>query len=183
MRARRTEPLMRYIRIFSELSNQLRYASQKRVLVEVALIKLTRPSMEPNLDAILQRLGDLEMPDGGSGGRAHGHPMAAAQEAGSALPDTAWTGAGPGADGDSTRSRRMLRDFRQFGVHPKSGSSPGPAGGPEAGEKRMGQDSPQHGRRRQVYLRDTVVEPGGEGCLTIVFMDPMNYDMGKRPPL
>lgn len=31
------------------------------------------------------------------------------------------------------------------------------------------------------YLRDTVVEPGGEGCLTIVFMDPMNYDMGKRP--
>ena len=38
--------LMRYIRIFSELSNQLRYASQKRVLVEVALIKLTRPSME-----------------------------------------------------------------------------------------------------------------------------------------
>ena len=26
-----------------------------------------------------------------------------------------------------------------------------------------------------------MVEPGGEGCLTIVFMDPMNYDMGKRP--
>ncbi len=52
--------LMRYIRVFSELSNQLRYASQKRVLVEVALIKLTRPSMEPNLDSILQRLGELE---------------------------------------------------------------------------------------------------------------------------
>mgnify|MGYP000470666594 FL=1 len=47
---------MRYIRIFSELSNQLRYASQKRVMVEVALIKLTRPSMEPNLDSVLQRL-------------------------------------------------------------------------------------------------------------------------------
>lgn len=31
------------------------------------------------------------------------------------------------------------------------------------------------------YLRDTVVEPGGDSCLTIVFMDPMNYDMGKRP--
>ena len=31
------------------------------------------------------------------------------------------------------------------------------------------------------YLRDTVVEPGGEGCLTIVFLDPMSYDMGKRP--
>ena len=33
----------------------------------------------------------------------------------------------------------------------------------------------------RAYLRDTVVEPGGEGCLTIVFLDPMNYDMGKRP--
>ncbi len=30
-------------------------------------------------------------------------------------------------------------------------------------------------------MRDTVVEPSGDGCLTIVFMDPMNYDMGKRP--
>lgn len=36
-----TETLMRYIRIFSELSGQLRYASQKRILVEIAFIKLT----------------------------------------------------------------------------------------------------------------------------------------------
>ena len=50
------ETLMRFIRIFSELSNQLRYASQKRVLIEIALIKLTKPQMEPNLDSILQRL-------------------------------------------------------------------------------------------------------------------------------
>ena len=45
--------LMRYIRVLSELSNQLRYASQKRVLIEIALIKLTKPQMEPNLDSIL----------------------------------------------------------------------------------------------------------------------------------
>ena len=32
------ETLMRYIRIFSDLSNQIRYATQKRVLVEIALI-------------------------------------------------------------------------------------------------------------------------------------------------
>ncbi len=49
------ETLMRFIRIFSELSNQIRYASQKRVLIELALIKLTKPQMEPNLDSILQR--------------------------------------------------------------------------------------------------------------------------------
>ena len=59
---------MRYIRIFSELSGQLRYASQKRILVEIAFINLTTPLMEQNLDSILQRITLLEqkmqeMPD------------------------------------------------------------------------------------------------------------------------
>ena len=44
------DTIMRYIRVLSELSNQLKYASQKRVLVEVALIKLCKPAMETNLD-------------------------------------------------------------------------------------------------------------------------------------
>ena len=54
------ETLMRYIRIFSELSSQLRYAAQKRVLVEIALIKLCRPAMETNLDSVLDRIRVLE---------------------------------------------------------------------------------------------------------------------------
>lgn len=54
------ETLMRYIRVFSELSGQLRYATQKRVLVELALIKLCKPAMERNYDSILQRLSQLE---------------------------------------------------------------------------------------------------------------------------
>ena len=54
------ETLMRYIRIFSDLSNQIRFASQKRVLVEIALIKLCRPAMETNLDSVLDRLRVLE---------------------------------------------------------------------------------------------------------------------------
>ena len=54
------ETLMRYIRIFSDLSNQIRYATQKRVLVEIALIKLCRPAMEINLDSVLDRLRVLE---------------------------------------------------------------------------------------------------------------------------
>ena len=37
--------LMRYIRVFSELSNQIRFANQKRVLIELAFIKLTKPEM------------------------------------------------------------------------------------------------------------------------------------------
>lgn len=52
--------LMRYIRIFSEMSNQIRYATQKRVTLELAVIKLTTPQMENNMDSILDRLRVLE---------------------------------------------------------------------------------------------------------------------------
>lgn len=55
-----TDTLMRYIRVFSELSSQLRYATQKRVTVEIALIKLCRPQMEVNTDSLLDRLRVLE---------------------------------------------------------------------------------------------------------------------------
>lgn len=52
--------IIRYIRVFSELSNQIKYASQKRVLVEIAIIKLCKPSMETNLDSIIERVAQLE---------------------------------------------------------------------------------------------------------------------------
>ena len=52
------ETLMRYVRIFSELSNQIRQSSQKRVLIEIALIKLCRPQMEQDYEAIVDRFGD-----------------------------------------------------------------------------------------------------------------------------
>ena len=55
-----TETLMRYIRVFSQLSNEIRYASQKRVLVEIALIKLCQPVMETNLDSLFDRVRVLE---------------------------------------------------------------------------------------------------------------------------
>jgi DNA polymerase-3 subunit gamma/tau len=56
------ETLMRYIRILSELSNQLKYASQKRVLTEIALIKMCRPQMEGGggKEAMLARISALE---------------------------------------------------------------------------------------------------------------------------
>ena len=53
--------VMRYIRIFSELSGQLKNSSQKRVMVEVALIKMTQPAMEKGLnDALMDRKAVLE---------------------------------------------------------------------------------------------------------------------------
>lgn len=52
--------IIRYIRIFSELSGQIRYAAQKRILVEIALIKLCRPQMETDQEAILDRIRQVE---------------------------------------------------------------------------------------------------------------------------
>lgn len=56
------EVLTRYIRILSELSGQIRYATQKRVLVEICLIKLCRPQMdtEQDLSSVITRLMVLE---------------------------------------------------------------------------------------------------------------------------
>ena len=179
--------LMRYIRIFSELSNQLRYASQKRVLVEVALIKLTRPSMEPNLDAILQRLGDLEAQmEDLEAGRMAIHMAAVYQEAGSAPAGQApRTGAGPGADGGTVT--QAAAPYAP-GLQADSGAAPEKVALPQAQledlklvRNEWAKIVRSMGGGARSYLRDTVVEPGGEGCLTIVFMDPMNYDMGKRP--
>lgn len=52
--------IMRYIRIFSELSGQMRYAAAKRILLEMTLIKVCRPVMETNQDSLLDRVRDLE---------------------------------------------------------------------------------------------------------------------------
>lgn len=54
------ERVVRYIRIFSELSGQIRYASQKRILVEIALIKLCKPEMEVDQESMLDRIRQVE---------------------------------------------------------------------------------------------------------------------------
>lgn len=54
------EEIMRQIRIFSELSGQIKYATQKRILIEMTLIKLCKPAMETTNDAVIARLKDLE---------------------------------------------------------------------------------------------------------------------------
>lgn len=159
--------LMRYIRVFSELSNQLRYATQKRVLVEVALIKLTRPAMEPNLDSILQRLGDLEMlMEDLEAGRmtiqAAAPAYAAAGTAGQAARPAAASAESEIPAERVSLPKAQLEDLKLV-------------------RNEWARIVRSMGGGAKSYLRDTVVEPGGEGCLTIVFMDPMNYDMGKRP--
>ena len=60
------EVIMRYIRIMSELASQMKYSSQKRVLLEIAIIKLCVPQMEDDFGSILDRISSLEqkMEDG-----------------------------------------------------------------------------------------------------------------------
>ena len=173
--------LMRYIRVLSELGNQLRYASQKRVLIEVALIKLTKPSMEPDLESLLERVSQLE------------EALEDLEAGRKALPVSAFPSGGTGA----------------LGVTAPEGGQGAPGIQEPAASRAQGASSEipakqvtlpkaqledlqlvrnewakivrEIGGGARAYLRDTVVEPGGEGCLTIVFLDPMNYDMGKRP--
>ncbi|MCH5252928.1 MAG: DNA polymerase III subunit gamma/tau [Lachnospiraceae bacterium] len=55
-----TEMLFRYIRILSDLANEMKYGNNKRVLLEVALIKLCRPQMEKDYESLLNRVHNLE---------------------------------------------------------------------------------------------------------------------------
>ena len=52
--------IMRYIRIMSDLSSAIKFSTQKRVLTEVALIKMTRPQMETDMESVCERLKALE---------------------------------------------------------------------------------------------------------------------------
>ena len=54
------DALMHHIRAFSELSGKIKYATQKRVMIEMLLIKLCKPEMEASQDALLDRIRALE---------------------------------------------------------------------------------------------------------------------------
>lgn len=52
--------IVRFIHIFSDLAGKIKYASQKRILVEIALIKLCKPEMETDMDSVLDRIRQVE---------------------------------------------------------------------------------------------------------------------------
>ena len=161
------ETLMRFIRIFSELSNQIRYASQKRVLIELALIKLTKPQMEPNLDSILQRLDELEdRMDEGMPVDAEMMQQMAAQmgTAGIAAGTQAPTaGAEPAqAPQQVAIPQAQLEDLNLI-------------------RQDWGKIIREQGGSIRPSFRDTVLEPSGDSCLCIVFSNSDNYAIGSRP--
>ena len=156
------ETLMRYIRVFSELSNQLRYASQKRVLIELAFIKLTKPEMEQNLDSIIQRLNRIEEQ------LEEGVPVNPAALQAAAV-------AAPAADapvsslGDSVEPpaqvpipKAQLEDLNLI-------------------RNEWGKIVRELGGVIRAGFRDTVVEPAGDSCLCVVFSSSDGYMIGSRP--
>ena len=52
--------IVRYIRIFSELSGQIRYSTTKRITIEMTLIKMCKPEMEVQQDSLIERIKALE---------------------------------------------------------------------------------------------------------------------------
>lgn len=174
------ETLMRYIRIFSELSNQLRYASQKRVMIEVALIKLTKPQMEHNLDSIIQRLNEIEarLEEGpmlqpemmqqlaaqmGSAGVVGAGMAGAGGTEGGVSGNVAGTGAEPAELPQKVAiPRAQLEDLNLI-------------------RQDWGKIIRDLGGAIRPSFRDTVLEPSGDSCLCIVFSGAENYAIGSRP--
>lgn len=155
--------LTRYIRIFSDLSNQLRYASQKRVLIEIAFIKLTKPEMEQSLDSVLERLDRMERQLG------EGVPQRLISGAQSGEPAVRDAGQSANAGSEITPEpqtvtlpKAQLADLNLI-------------------RNEWGKIVRELGMSARPSFRETVVEPAGEGCLCIVFQDSMNYSIGSRP--
>ena len=94
-----TAAIMRYIRIFSELSGQIKYAAQKRILIEIALIKLCRPSMEKTMSRCLSGSGQWK--------------RSWRKELQSCLPAVLWRGTAAIRHGTGRRSRKNAPLFRK----------------------------------------------------------------------
>lgn len=82
------DTVFRYISVFSELQNRMKFASQKRIMLEMYLIRLTRPQMDKDNDALIQRIDRLEklLENGVTVAAAPGQQAAAPQAANAAAP-------------------------------------------------------------------------------------------------
>ena len=61
-----TEKILNCINVLSELDSNLKYAVSKRVMIEVALVRMAKPTLSTDTDALLDRIKKLEkMLEGG----------------------------------------------------------------------------------------------------------------------
>ena len=143
--------LMRLIRIYSELYNQMRNATNKRVLMEVAAIKTTRPAMETNLESVLARLDILE--------EKIASGIVAAPAVSASAPAAAPTEQKKAAE-PIVLPRAQWEDLNLI-------------------QQEWGKILNSIERIGKLSLLGTRVEPRGEGTLCVVFLDQLNYNMCK----
>jgi len=174
--------LMRYIRVFSELSNQIRFASQKRVLIELAFIKLTKPEMEENLDSVLERLTNLERQMENGIPAAPQNYMGAGVATGTAELMNADISAPQMPTAQISASVPMQNAPYGNAPEPKTVTLPkAQLEDLNMIRNEWGKIVRSMGMSVRPSFRDTVVEPAGDSCLCIVFSDAMNFSMGSRP--
>ena len=157
--------LMRYIRVFSEVLNQIRFAAQKRVLVELAFIRLTKPEMEQSMDAVLERLERLErqMEEG--------------------IPAAPWPG---NMAGDGSQPALPQAVQPQAPSLESREAEPRTVTLPKAQLEDLNLIRNEWGkivREMGMSIRPSFREPVGDSCLCIVFSDAMNFSMGSRPSI
>lgn len=165
------ETLMRYIRVFSDLSNQIRYAVQKRVLIELAFIRLTKPAMEENYDSILQRLQEIE--DKLEDGRLFSNLTISNGTVSAG--ETENTGTVQGALAGGEKGTAASREPAKQVSIPKAQLDD-----LNLVRNEWGKIIRELGGSIRASFRNTVVEPSGESCLCIVFSSAENYAIGSR---
>ena len=153
------DTIMRYIRILSELSGQIRYATQKRILIEMAIIKLGRPAMETDTASLADRIRQVEEK------LERGIPMVAGS---------------PGAGGASVPGNGTAP---LQGEEKPSGKAQLPKAIPEDIQnvvKRWSRIVDETANPMKSYLKNAYPSLSGEGKLLVVVQDGLPSDYFKR---
>ncbi len=161
-----TAVVMRCIRNFSELSGQMRYAADKRVLLEMTIIRLCTPSLDQSYEGILQRLESLEQmvksgtvilqagetaaPEGNSGSDRRQEPAV--------QPD--------GSHDQNENMVRVRRDQKEV-LDTLSAAWPDITGRLKLAAR--------------AALKNTYIKMTGDGTVEIVFVRPEDFLVGNRP--
>lgn len=107
----REDTLMRYIRIFSELSNTIRNSTNRRVLVEMAMIRLCKPESERDELSLVERIRKLERKLEQIGSWPGGYPGVSGGGSGGAYVGVPGGGAGSYAGGPGGQPETAPKGF------------------------------------------------------------------------
>ncbi len=163
------DTLMRYIREFSDLTGQLKNTTQKRVLMEVTLIRLCQPAMETNPDALLDRIRAVEK------------EVDELKERG----PVSVPAAGTFATGVSGEAGTSTAGSAAGGIKAAGQNKPELPKALDADVKAVVKDfrsiAAQTSVLLQTYLKQARLSAGGGNRLVIVLPDKMSANMVNRP--